>query len=158
MTGGTHGAPAHRTYRAAPRPAYSGGSGRAGMDAAIARIPNYRQGVVGLWSYTSRYGSYGTANLVTREITVSPRVPANLMFSVVVHEYAHELALHNYGGDWQTSGAAMSQAFGAPVVRAQELAADCMARLQGATWTYYTSCSNASWRASAATLLAGNRL
>ena len=34
-----------------------------------------------------------------------------------------------------------------------EIEADCMARVQGATWTNYTSCSNAAWRSYATKLV-----
>jgi len=54
--------------------------------------------------------------------------------------------------------AAMNAAFGGSGLVGAERAADCMSRLQGASWTHYTSCANQGWRASAAKLVAGRRL
>ena len=149
---------AGRPPKATKRPTSSAVSKPSPLNAAIARIPNYSPGMVRRWTYSDRYGHYGVTNLGTREITISPRVPPRLMYSVVVHEYSHALVVSGYRGDWAAADADLSRYFGSPAGRAREQAADCMALLQGATWTNYTSCTDANWRQAARTLLAGHRL
>lgn len=135
----------------------SGPTGWGALDAAIGRIPGYWQGGIH-WSVTSRYGHYGTTDLATADIYISPGVPTSLLDSVVRHEYAHVVSVRAYGGQWQTTVSALNRAFGGSGMTGAERAADCMARAIGATWTYHTSCSSSSWRSMAAQLLAGHRV
>ncbi len=111
--------------------------------------PGYWQGGIH-WSVTSRYGHYGTTDLATADIYISPGVPTSLLDSVVRHEYAHVVSVRAYGGQWQTTVSALNRAFGGSGMTGAERAADCMARAIGATWTYHTSCSSSAWRAMAA--------
>jgi hypothetical protein len=123
----------------------------------VARIPAYRPGVVSAWVWSDRYGHYGATNLATREVTISPRVPAGLLYSVVVHEYSHALAIWVYGSS-ASADVALMRTFGGSAGTARELAADCMAIVQGATWTNYTSCGSSAWRQAARVLVSGRRL
>ena len=129
----------------------------AGLNQAIARIPNYRAGVA-TWVATSRYGHWGATDLGNGNIYVSPSVPASRVYSVASHEYAHALTSHNYGWQWQAADVALNRWFGGGTPASRERAADCMALAQGATWTNSTSCQNEHWRQGARILLAGGRL
>jgi hypothetical protein len=124
---------------------------------AVGRIPAYRPGVVSAWVWSDRYGHYGATNLATREVTISPRVPAGLLYSVVVHEYSHALAIWVYGSS-ASADVALMRTFGGSAGTARERAADCMAIVQGATWTNYTSCGSSAWRQAARVLVSGRRL
>lgn len=123
----------------------------------MGRIPGYRPGVVSQWVWSDRYGHWGATNLGTREVTISPRVPSGLLYPVVVHEYSHALVLWLYGSS-AAADAALVRTFGGYAALARERAADCMAIVQGAWWTNYTSCSSPSWRQAAASLVAGRRI
>lgn len=135
----------------------SGPTGWPALNAAIARIPGYRKGNI-RWVVTSRYGHYGATDLATSHIYISPGAPTRLLDSVVRHEYAHVVSVRAYGGDWRAAKAALNAAFGGSGMVGAERAADCMARLMGASWTNYTACTSSSWRRSAAVLLSGHRL
>jgi hypothetical protein len=52
----------------------------------------------------------------------------------------------------------MNAWFGGSGLTGPERAADCMAILQGATWTHYTTCTNTHWQAGARLLVSGHRL
>jgi hypothetical protein len=136
----------------------SGGTSWWALNRAIARIPNYRRGVVASWSLDSAYGHYGATNMRTRKIHISRSVPASKLFSVVAHEYAHALTVAIYGGNRQRMNAGLARYFRAGAIRNRENAADCMARLMGAHWTHYTRCTKPRWRAAARILLQGRRL
>jgi hypothetical protein len=127
------------------------------MQQAINRIPGYRPGDA-VWLLTSRYGHWGVADLGRGVIYIAPSVPAARMYDVVVHEWSHVLSVRGYDGDVNAAVGAMDHWFGGSGLQGAERAADCMARELGATWTHYTACSNASWRAGARRLLAGQRL
>src|SRR6185436_1044635 len=88
-------------------------------------------------------------------VYISPKVPYNRLYYVVAHEYAHARAYKNWGRNQKAADAAMNRWFGGGIHRAREVAADCMAIAQGATWTGYSRCKSARWRAGAKTLLAG---
>ena len=88
-------------------------------------------------------------------MVISPSVPLRRLDAVVRHEWSHVLQSRAYGGDTPAMLAALDASFGP---RGVEVAADCMARQLGATWTHYTACADPRWRAAAATLLAGRRL
>jgi hypothetical protein len=124
------------------------------LKAAVARIPGYHDGDA-LWIVTSRYGSWGTADPFLGVVYISPRVPTARLFDVVVHEWSHVLSVRAYYGDVRGAYAAMDRWFGGSGLLGAERAADCMARLLGATWTHYTDCANARWREGASRLLAG---
>jgi hypothetical protein len=113
------------------------------------------------WKVNRTYDYWGTADWYRSTIYISPTVPAPYLYSVAVHEWSHELAVLDYGGDVNASVAALNHRFGGAGrsgLNGAENAADCMALLQGATWTHYTSCSNPTWRRLAARLVAGHRL
>jgi hypothetical protein len=131
-------------------------TGWAALDRAIARIPSYH-GTGARWLAVSADGYWGTADWNTGTIYVSPRVPANRLYDVAVHEWSHLLSVLPYR-DANDGIAAMRAYFGGDGITGAERAADCMARLQGATWTHYTPCTDARWRAGAARLLRGERL
>jgi len=127
------------------------------LNRAISRIPNYRLGVA-TWTVTARFGHWGTTDLGSGRVYISPRVPASKLYSVVAHEYGHALSSKNWGRNWPAAAAAMNRWFGGGTDTALERAADCMAIVQGATWTHYTTCASTRWRQGARTLLAGKRL
>lgn len=143
----------------APRPpsATAGPTGWGALNGAISRIPDYRSSGI-TWTVTSRYGHYGTTDLATSDIYISPNVPVSLLDSVVRHEYAHVVTVRVYEGQWRVAKSALNAAFGGSGMTGAERAADCMARLMGASWTNYTSCSSSSWRRNAELLLAGRRI
>jgi hypothetical protein len=128
------------------------------LNDAIYRIPHYRSGVVASWTVTARYGHWGMEFPDSGRIYISPKVPHDKLYYVVAHEYAHARAYYNWGRDYRAADAAMNRWFGGGIYRAREVAADCMAIVQGATWTGYSQCKSARWRAGAKTLLAGRRL
>ena len=143
---------------AATRPARTTGpTGWAPLDSAIARIPNYRPGTA-RWVVSSRYGHWGTADWYHDTLYISPTVPTAYLYDVAVHEWSHERSVLDYGADVSAAVSAMNRYFGGSGLVGAERAADCMAILQGATWTHYTSCTSSHWRAGAATLLRGRRL
>jgi len=159
---------ARRTTRpapAAPKPAArprttavgSAPSFQQSLDAAIARIPTYRPGAA-RWVVSRAYAFWGTADWYHDVLYVSPDVPVAKLYDVAVHEWSHELSVLDYGGDVAAATAAMNKWFGGTDLTGPERAADCMAILQGAQWTHYTTCTNAQWRLGAARLLAGQRL
>lgn len=124
------------------------------LNTAIARIPGYRQGGI-RWAVTARYGHYGTTDLATSEIFISPGVPLSLLDSVARHEYAHVVTVRAYGGDWQRAKSALNIAYGGSGMTGVERAADCMAKAIGATWLHHTACTSSAWQAMARQLLAG---
>ena len=146
------------TVRTTLAPAPAGVAGvPSALRYAVGRIPAYRPGVVSSWVWSDRYGHYGATNLATREVTISPRVPTGILYSVVAHEYSHALAIWVYGSS-AGADAALMRTFGGSAGTARERAADCMAIVQGATWTNYTSCGSSAWRQAARVLVSGRRL
>ena len=127
------------------------------LDAAIARIPTYRPGAA-RWVVSRAYDFWGTADWYHDVLYVSPDVPRAKLYDVAVHEWSHELSVLDYGGDVAAATAAMNGWFGGSDLTGPERAADCMAILQGAHWTHYTTCTNAQWRLGAARLIAGQQL
>jgi hypothetical protein len=138
--------------------AASGPTGWRALNNAIHRIPHYRKGVVASWTVTEKYGHWGMEFPDTGRIYISPKVPSDKLYYVVAHEYGHARAYYSWGRNYKAADAAMNRWFGGGIRRAREVAADCMAIVQGATWTGYSRCKNARWRAGARTLLAGRRL
>lgn len=127
------------------------------LNAAIARIPTYRSGA-SRWTVSSKYDFWGTADWYHDVLYVDPSVPVDKLYDVAVHEWSHELSVLDYGGDVMAATRAMNANFGGTGLTGAERAADCMAILQGATWTHYTTCTNSAWRAAAALLVAGHTL
>jgi len=127
------------------------------LDAAITRIPTYRPGAA-RWIVSRAYDFWGTADWYHDVLYVSPDVPLSKLYDVAVHEWSHELSVLDYAGDVAAATAAMNAWFGGSGLTGPERAADCMAVLQGARWTHYTTCTNAAWRTGAARLIAGQRL
>jgi hypothetical protein len=128
----------------------------ASLNAAIARIPSYRSG----WARWALQNSdvCATADWHQGVIYVSPTTPQTKLYDVVVHEWSHILQVRAYDGDVEATNASLNKYFGGSGNLGAEYAADCMAILQGATWTHYTDCSNERWVAGARDLLAGNRV
>jgi hypothetical protein len=134
----------------------SGPTSWAPLNAAIARIPTYHSGWV-RWVVQDT-GWSATADWYNATIYVSRSAPTNRLFDIVVHEWSHILQARDYGGNVSAAVSAMDAYFGGSGLTGAERAADCMAKLQGAQHTAYTSCSNATWKAGARLLLAGQRL
>lgn len=156
-----HRSPAHRSpvrrtaaRRAVHRPALTF---TAALMKQVARIPTYHPGQA-RWVVSRAYDFWGTADWYHDVLYVSPDVPRNRLYDVAVHEWSHELSVLDYAGDVDTATAAMNAWFGGKGLVGAERAADCMAILQGATWTHYTTCTNSLWRQGAAKLVAGKPL
>jgi hypothetical protein len=130
----------------------SGPTGWAQLDSAIARIPSYHAHAA-RWVVSSRYGHWGTADWYHDTLYIEPSVPSAYLYDVAVHEWSHELSVLDYNGNVAAAVAAMNRYFGGSGLVGAERAADCMAILQGATWTHYTTCTDQRWRAGAALLL-----
>jgi len=158
-----HVPPAQAPTATKPRPATTPPTTKPAMtfqqalDAAIARIPTYRPGAA-RWVVSRAYDFWGTADWYHDVLYVSPDVPMTKLYDVAVHEWSHELSVLDYAGDVAAATAAMNAWFGGSGLTGSERAADCMAVLQGAHWTHYTTCTNAAWRTGAARLIAGQRL
>jgi hypothetical protein len=110
------------------------------------------------WVISSRYGHWGTADWYHATLYIAPDVPTDQLFNVAVHEWSHELSVLDYNGNVAEATQAMNATFGGSGLVGAERAADCMSRLQGATWTHYTTCTDSHWRAAAAKLVDGHRL
>jgi hypothetical protein len=148
----TRAAAVHRTVRTP-----SGPTGWAQLNSAIARIPTYRAHAA-RWVVSSRYGHWGTADWYHDTLYIEPTVPSAYLYDVAVHEWSHELSVLDYNGNVAAAVAAMNRYFGGTGLVGAERAADCMAIVQGATWTHYTTCTNTHWRAGASVLLRRHRL
>ena len=133
------------------------------LNAAIARIPGYRDGIA-RWHVTSRYGHYGITDANqpgAANIYISPTVPADKLYSVAAHEYGHAVVIANYGtgyGPYTRYSRDMVAWFGGTTVTGLERAADCIALRLGATWTNYTGCGDPHWQEGARILLRGGTL
>ena len=124
----------------------------------VARLPWYQQGLA-QWVVQPGLGNYAVTNRTTGTVYVSPRVPRRRLYSVVAHEWGHVISDHAYDGDLRTGDAAMLRWFGGgSTAVAIERAADCIARILGASWTHYTSCTDGHWRLGARYLAAGWKL
>ena len=145
---------AHRTAAKRPVRAVSYTSA---LMAAVSRIPSYRAGTV-RWVVSRAYAFWGTADWYNAVLYVSPDVPRSKLYDVAVHEWSHELSVLDYAGDVSAATSAMNAWFGGSGLTGPERAADCMSILQGATWTHYTTCTDAHWRAGARLLVAGKPL
>jgi hypothetical protein len=147
-----------RRHAEAPRPSYvDGPTSWSALNRAIASIPSYRPGTV-RWVISSRDGHWGTADWNSAVIYISPDVPSNYLYDVAVHEWSHELSVLDYDADVNAAVTAMNRYFGGSGLTGAERAADCMAIVQGATWTHYTPCTDANWRAGAVRLIHGERI
>jgi hypothetical protein len=135
----------------------TGPTGWRALDEAIARIPTYRPGVVD-WTVSRKFSEWGTADWYADIIFINPVVPESALYDVAVHEWSHELSVLDYDGDVSAATKAMNKTFGGSGLVGAERAADCMALIQGAAWTHYTSCQNSDWRAAARRLVNGKRL
>lgn len=140
-----------------PRADRSAGTTQADLTAAVGRLLGHQSGTA-RWVLSSRYGYWGTADWYNNVVYISPKVPLRLLNSVVIHEWDHLLSVRPYGGDVVAAVAAMNAVFGGTGLVGAERAADCMARLSGAAWTHYTSCTDEAWRAGARLLLEGRQL
>jgi hypothetical protein len=146
--------PAPTVRRVAARPALSF---TAALMRQVARIPTYHSGQA-RWVVSRAYDFWGTADWYHDVLYVSPDVPRSKLYDVAVHEWSHELSVLDYGGDVDSATSAMNAWFGGSGLTGAERAADCMAILQGATWTHYTTCTNAHWQAGARLLVSGKTL
>ena len=127
------------------------------MMRAVDRIPGYHTGDA-VWAISSQWGHWGVADLYGGVAYISPSVPSSRMYDVVAHEWSHLLMVKAYGGDVMSALNDANKYFGGSDLTGAERAADCMARLLGATWTHYTSCSDSRWRDGARRLLNRQRL
>ncbi len=130
------------------------------VNSVLQRLPNYFPGIVH-WKVSTSWNHYGTTNWDTNTITISAFTPANLLYSVVAHEWSHEIQAFVYHRDFWGVVKSMNKHFGGAGSSGQrgvEYAADCMAIQLGATWTDYTSCHNNKWRHYAKRLLKGHML
>jgi hypothetical protein len=126
---------------------------------AIDGLPDYYPGFVHWRLTTGRH--YGTTDWQTNTITISVFTPLSLLYSVVAHEWSHEVQLFDYRPDQVELVQQLNRHFGGAGPsgsRGVEFSADCMAILQGATWTHYTKCHNQTWRHDARILLDGKKL
>lgn len=124
---------------------------------AVNRIPGYRTGEA-VWVVKPDLGSWGLAAMGGGTVYISPDVPADKLYDVVAHEWSHVLTVKVYGGDLMSALAAVNSYFGGTDLVGAERAADCMAKALGATWTHYTSCTDARWRDGARRLVSRQRL
>jgi hypothetical protein len=147
----------------AARPAAPARTSWPALNRAIASIPGYRDGIA-IWQVSSQYGHYGITDANrpgAARIFISPNVPADRLYSVAAHEYGHAVVIANYGtgyGPYTEYSRDMASWFGGDRVTGLERAADCMARLLGASWMNYTSCTDPTWQKGARILLSGGRL
>jgi hypothetical protein len=150
--GATSSRPAPRTVRRTTTLTF-----RQALMRAVARIPTYHSGAA-RWVVSRAYDFWGTADWYHDVLYVSPDVPRSKLYDVAVHEWSHELSVLAYDGDVHAATSAMNAWFGGSGLTGPERAADCMALLQGATWTHYTTCTNRVWRQGAQALVSGKRL
>lgn len=132
---------------------------RANLLSAIGGLPDYYPGFVHWRLTTDRH--YGTTDWQTNTITISVFTPLNLLYSVVAHEWSHEVQLFDYHPNQVELVQQLNRHFGGrgpSGSRGVEFSADCMAILQGATWMHYTNCDNKTWRHDARLLLEGKKL
>lgn len=127
------------------------------LDRAVAELPGPRDPSTH-WVLTGAWGSWGTTDWYHDTVYVSPLVPADRVYDVVAHEHGHLLSVAAYDGDVDAAVAAMNSWFGGSGLLGAERAADCLARLQGATWTHYTACTDQHWQDGARMLLAHHQL
>jgi hypothetical protein len=146
-------APKKHVVKHAPARFVAGPTKWSALNAAIAHIPTYRPGVA-KWVVKDT-GYWGTADWYANVIYISPSVPDSKVYDVAVHEWSHLLSIVPYG-DVHLAAVAMRAYFGG--TDGPEIAADCMAKLQGAKYLHYTQCTNAVWIAGAKLLVAGQRL
>jgi hypothetical protein len=145
-----------RTTHHVSTPTPSGPTSWGALNAAIARIPTYHAGDA-RW-VVKNTGWWGTAIWESGLIYISPTVPESKLYDVAVHEWSHILTVRDYGGNVAAAVAATTAYYGGSDLYGAEYAADCMAILQGADWTNYTSCTSSRWRAGAQQLIEGHRL
>jgi hypothetical protein len=127
------------------------------LNSVIADIPSYQPGVAD-WLVSSKFDFWATADWYGNVIYVNPSVPVDRLYDVVVHEWSHLLSVQAYDGNVRRAKRAMNRWFGGHHLVGAERAADCMARVQGATWTYYTACHKRHWRHGARRLINGRPL
>ena len=137
--------------------AAAGPTGWAALNTAIARIPTWHAGAA-RWVISARYDFWGTADWYHDVLYVNPDVPTARLYDVAVHEWSHELSVLDYGGNVRKATRAMNAFFGGRGLVGAERAADCMAILQGAVWTHYTTCRSIRWRSGARRLVRGHHL
>lgn len=143
--------PTPQPHLAPPPP--SGPTSWPDLNGAIARLPGTGDGIT--WVISDRYGHWATTELYSSTVYVSRSVPVSRLTDVVRHEYSHVASMRAYGGDVETAISALRSYFGD---QGEEVGADCMARVLGATWTNYSPCADDAWRSAARRLLAGQRL
>jgi hypothetical protein len=127
------------------------------LNEAIAKIPTYHAGDA-TWVVSTAYDYWGTADWYHDILYVHPGVPVERLYDVAVHEWSHELSVLDYGGDVAKAKRAMNRFFGGHGLTGAERAADCMAIVQGAVWTHYTTCRSTKWRRGARRLINGKHL
>jgi len=137
--------------------AYTGPTAWRALNVAIHALPTYHRGWA-RWVVGGPAGWWSTTNWYTGVIYIHRNVPKLKLYSVAAHEWSHILEARAYDGHVNTMIRALRRYYGGSGVMGTEYAADCMARLQGATWTHYTSCHNRHWRHGARRLLRGEHV
>ena len=120
-------------------------------------MPSYRAHAA-RWVVSSRYGHWGTADWYHDTLYIEATVPSAYVYDVAVHEWSHELSVLDYDGDVARAKRRMNAVFGGSGLTGAERAADCMAVVQDAAWTHYTTCRSVEWRKAARRLVNGRRL
>jgi hypothetical protein len=151
MAAGSTSAPAHA------QATRTGPTAWPALNTAIAHIPSYETGKV-QWVVSNAYDFWGTADWYNNVLYVAPGVPNDRLYDVAVHEWSHELSVLDYDGHVAKAKHAMNRFFGGSGLTGAERAADCMALVQGAAWTHYTTCRKLKWRHGARRLVHGHRL
>lgn len=127
------------------------------LNIAIHALPTFHRRWA-RWVVGGPDGWWSTTNWYTRVIYIHRNVPKSKLYSVAAHEWGHILQARAYDGRVNTMIRALRRYYGGSGVMGAEYAADCMAKLQGATWTHYTSCHNRHWRRGARRLLRGEHV
>jgi hypothetical protein len=121
------------------------------LQAALARLPGYRPDEQ-RWVFQPQ-DHWGVTDPYRRIVYLSTSIPRRRFFAVVAHEWGHIRSVLAYGGDARLMRRELNAFYGGTGWDGAEKAADCIARLVGASWTQYTSCTNPTWRAAARRLL-----
>lgn len=115
------------------------------LNHAIRALPGYHPGWARWRVGGAALGWYATTDWYHAVVRVHRSVPKHRLYSVVAHEWSHIVQVRDYGGSVARAVRALHRYYGGHGILGAEYAADCMARLQGATWTHYTACNNRHW-------------
>lgn len=127
------------------------------LNHAIHRLPTYHPRWA-RWVVGGPSSWWSTTDWYARVIYIHRSVPTDRLYSVAAHEWGHILEARAYDGNIVRMVRRLHRYYGGSGLMGAEYAADCMAKVQGATWTHYTSCTRHSWRHGARRLLRGRPL